>query len=451
MNSSKVKMVVLGCPKNRADSEAVAGILRDAGHNIVGFDEEADAVLVFTCAFVRDAEEESMSSIADMEELKRKNKIKALVVVGCLPERHRGETGISAVLPEVDAWVGAADFPKMPQILKEALGGKRRFKLSKSAGFLPGQKPRLRLGIEPFSYLKISEGCLNRCAYCTIPNIKGDFRSRPISQLIAEAEMLVEAGAKEIVLVGQDTALYGIDRYGRSRLSDLLTKLAWRLPQTWLRVMYCHPAHLNDLVFKTIAEFPNICPYIDVPIQHISNSMLRRMGRHVSRKTIERIIENARKNIPGLVLRTTVMVGFPHESESEFKELLDFIKTIRFERLGAFAYSQEEGTRAFRMPGQINERVKLERLDIVMRTQQQISWEISQDLVGKEIDVLIDGPAEDWSGWTAARSMEYAPEVDGAIYIPDRGFKPGDRITARITDALVYDLEAEPLMKRKTI
>jgi len=442
-------MMVLGCPKNRADSEAVAGLLKGAGYDVVGWEKEADAAILFTCAFVRDAEEESIGAIVELEEQKRKGTIRALLVVGCMPERHRAESGVSGDLPDVDAWVGAADYRKMPQILKNALVGKRHFFKSQRAGFLPERAKRFRLGHEPFSYLKISEGCRNRCAYCTIPYIKGGFRSRPLGRLVEEAENLVEAGAKEIVIVGQDTALYGIDRYGQPKLADLLKKFALRLPKTWLRVMYCHPAHLNDLVLETIAEFPNICPYLDMPIQHVSDSILRRMGRRVSRKTIERTIETARKKVPGITLRTTVMVGFPGETDSQFNEILDFIKTIRFERLGAFAYSREEGTRAFNMPGRIPEKIKLDRLDVLMRTQQEISWDINRDLVGSEMTALVDGPAEDSPESVAARSMAHAPEVDGCIYIKNRGSKPGDFIKVRITDALVYDLEAEPISGKK--
>ena len=445
MIAEKVKMMVLGCPKNRADSEAVAGLLKDAGFEVVLCEKEADAAILFTCAFVRDAEEESIGAIVELGEQKRRGKIRALLVVGCMPERHRAESGVSRDLPDVDAWVGAADYRKLPQILKNALDGKRHFPSLERTGFLPERAKRLRLGHEPFSYLKISEGCRNRCAYCTIPYIKGDFRSRPFGQLVEEAAKLAAAGAKEIVIVGQDTALYGIDRYGQPKLADLLKKLASRLPKTWLRVMYCHPAHLNKSLFETIAEFPNICPYMDVPVQHVSNSVLRRMGRRVTKKTIERTIENARKTVPGMVLRTTVMVGFPGETDAEFRELLEFVKAIRFERLGAFAYSREEGTRAFDMPGQIPEKIKLDRLDITMRTQQEISWDINQDLIGKQMIVLVDGVAEDNPDSVAARSMAHAPEVDGRVYIRNRGFNPGDFLKVRITDALLYDLEAEPI------
>ncbi len=451
MMAKRIKFVILGCPKNRADAEAVAGILKDAGFDIVGWDEEADAAILFTCSFVRDAEEETMNTIVELGKLKRAGKLRALLVVGCMPQRHRGEKGIADDLPEVDAWVGAADYPKLPKIIERAFGDKRHFRVPQKAGFLPGRGPRLRLGTEPYSYLKISEGCENRCAYCTIPGIKGDFRSRPMGQLLDEAEKLVDAGAKEIVLVGQDTALYGIDRYGHKRLGKLLRKMAERTPEAWVRVMYCHPAHLEDDVVETIAEFSNICPYLDIPIQHAANSVLRRMGRQGSGTEIEKLIRRIREKVPEIILRTTVMVGFPGETQAEFRELVDFVKSIRFERLGAFAYSREEGTPAYNMRGQVSERVKLDRLDIVMRMQQEISWEIHQDWEGKEMEVLVDGVSEDRPGRLTARSMAYAPEVDGEVYIPaDQGFQPGDVIEVRITDALPYELEGEPLFDRET-
>jgi len=362
-----------------------------------------------------------------------------------MPQRHRGEKGITHDLPEVDAWVGAADFKKLPKILDRVSSGKRHFNVPKRAGFLSGRDPRLMLGTEPYSYLKISEGCRNRCKYCTIPSIKGNFRSRPMGQVLDEAEKLVEAGAREIVLVGQDTALYGIDRYGRSRLGKLLRKMAERAHEAWIRVMYCHPAHLEDDVIETIAAFANICPYLDIPIQHAADSVLRRMGRESRRADIERLIERIREKVPGIVLRTTVMVGFPGESETEFHELVDFIKKVRFERLGAFAYSREEGAPAYRMRGQISDRVKLDRLDIVMRLQQEICLEIHQDLEGKKIEVMVDGPALDKPGRLSARSMAHAPEVDGEIFIPDQGYRAGDKLKVIITNALPYDLEAEPV------
>jgi len=438
--------MVLGCPKNKADSEAVAGILDQAGFNVVGWDKRADAALLFTCAFVNDAETESVETLVGLEDVKRRGEVGALVVLGCLPQRHRGEKDIINELPEVDAWVGAADYEKLPLILNNVLGGKRHFKIPKRAGFLPSKgSARTRLGEAPYSYLKISDGCRNRCAYCTIPAIRGDFRSRPMSHLVEEAEMLVDAGAKEIVLVGQDTALYGADLYGSGRLGKLLRNIASRIPDTWIRVMYSHPAHFDEKTLKVIAEFPNICPYLDIPIQHAADSVLRRMGRPNSISEIKNIIESAREIIPDVILRTTVIVGFPGETEKEFEELLRFIKAIRFERLGAFAYSREEGTPAYSMKGQAPDKVKLDRLDVVMRTQQEISWEIHQDWEGREMEALVDGPVEDRPGWTSTRSMSQAPEVDGEIYIEDSSLKPGDLLKAHITDALPYDFEAETI------
>ncbi len=443
--AASVKILILGCAKNRADAETVAGLLEKEGYGIVDSDGPADVALLFTCAFVRDAEEESAETLVELQEHKYGGEVKALVVAGCMPERHRGETDIGEALPGVDAWVSATDYRKLPRIIENALQHKRRFTLPPRKGFLPRKEPRRSLGDEPFSYVKISEGCKNRCAYCTIPAIKGDFRSRPTSHIIAEATEMVEMGAKEIVLVGQDTAMYGIDRYGKQKLAHLLKKTANALPDTWIRVMYSHPAHLKEDVLETIASFPNICPYVDIPVQHAADSVLKRMGRPGSRVELENTINTIRRIIPGAVIRTTVMVGFPGETESEFEQLADFVRTRRLERLGAFAYSREENTPAYNMPGQVPERIKAERLDIIMRLQQEISWEINRDWVGKRVEALVDGPSEEAEGRIAARSVFHAPEVDGEIYLPDNYFEPGERLTVEITDAFVYDLEAVPL------
>lgn len=443
----RVKFIVLGCPKNRADSEIVAGILGEGGYKVVSFDEKADAALLFTCAFVGDAEEESIGSIVELEHIRKQGDIGAVVVLGCMPERHSSEKGLDADLPNVDAWVGAADYRKLPKILDRIFEGKRRFTPPAKKGFLPARDPRKRLGDEPFSYLKISEGCRNRCSYCTIPSIKGDFRSRTISQIVFEAESLAEDGAREIILVGQDTALYGADRYGRRRLAGLMKNIAERLPDVWLRVMYCHPAHLDEAVLETMARFPNICKYIDLPIQHASDPILKKMRRKITKAKIEKIVRRIREIVPDVTIRTTVIVGFPGETKKDFAALMNFIETMRFERLGAFAYSPEEGTPAYRMPGQIPERIKMDRLDAVMQLQQEISFDLLQYWKGKELSVMVDHASEDRPGWVAARSMAFAPEIDGAIYIRDNGLKAGDRVWVKITDALPYDLEAEQIVR----
>jgi len=422
-----VKIVILGCAKNRADAETAAGLLEKEGYRIADSDDPADVALLFTCAFVRDAQEESVETILELQERKHKGDIKALVVTGCMPERHRAETDIGEVLPGVDAWVSAADYRKLPRIIRRALRGERKFDLPSRKGFLPRREPRRRLGREPFSYVKISEGCDNRCAYCTIPDIKGRFRSRPMSQVVDEAAEMASHGAREIVLVGQDTALYGADRYGKPRLAQLLEKTAKELPDTWIRVMYSHPAHLGEEVLDTVASFPNICPYLDIPVQHAADSILKRMGRPGSRARIENMISTIRRIVPQVVIRTTVMVGFPGETEEEFNRLVDFVRSQRLERLGAFAYSREENTPAFHMPGQVPESLKQERLDIIMRLQQEISWEIHQDWIGRTLEALVDGPSRQMEGRTAARSMFHAPEVDGEIYLSGDDYKPGDR------------------------
>lgn len=444
MRKSLIKLVVLGCPKNRADAEAVAGFFHDAGFDVTEAEGRADAAVVLTCAFVRDAEEEAIEHIMSLIEERREGNIRALMVSGCLPQRHRGEDFFKA-LPEVDAWVSASDYPRIGYIMKQALSGSHWRKVSAAAGYLPDRPRRVRLGLTPFAYVKISEGCRNRCAYCAIPSIRGDFRSRPMARVVDEAASLVEdGGVKEIVLVGQDTALYGADLYGEQRLATLIRRVAQRLPETWLRVMYAHPAHLTADVLDAIAEHENVCPYLDIPMQHASTSVLKRMGRPGSARELEKLIGLIRKKIPDVVLRTTVMVGFPGETDKEFKELTGFMERMRIERLGAFPYSREEGTRAHDMKGQVRADVKQRRLDIVMRLQQEISWDIQQDWVGREMIVLIDGPDPERPGWSLARSRYHAPEVDAGVNI-EKSLPPGSLLKVRIIDALPYDLEATPV------
>ena len=436
-------MLVLGCPKNEADAEAVAGILERGGFELVEWESPADVAILFTCAFLREAEDESVGAVVDLEELKRRGDFKVLAVVGCMPQRHRGEAGLEADLAGVDVWIGAADYPGLPSILDRALNGERSFKVSRRRGFLSGREPRVRLTEAPYSYLKISEGCRNMCSYCTIPSIRGDFRSRPMSHIVDEAAALADAGAREIILIGQDTALYGEDLYRKRKLGVLLKKLAKRMPEIWFRVMYCHPAHLELNVLETMAEYPNICPYVDLPIQHAADSVLKRMNRRVSKYRMKKLIDNIRNIVPGVVLRTTAMTGFPGETEAEFMELLDFVKDVRFERLGAFTYSPEEGTPAVSMPGQISERVKSERFDVLMDVQHEILLETQRRSMGSIVEVMVDGPCEDRPGWLSARSMAFAPEIDGMIMLPDGGYKKGERIKVKITEVTPYDLEAE--------
>jgi ribosomal protein S12 methylthiotransferase len=444
-----IRFVILGCPKNRADAESVAGILSEAGYFVAEDEKKANTAIVFTCAFLRDAEDESIEAITELEDLKRKGEIEHIIVVGCLPERHKDEKDIESSLPGVDAWIGASDYKKLPRILSLVHDGRRCFRAPDKLGYLAGKEKRLKLGTAPYAYLKISEGCRNRCAYCAIPSIKGALRSRPLGRLIREAESLVKAGVKELVVVGQDTTSYGLDRCGKPKLSELLRGIAAELPDTWIRVMYCHPAHLDVSVLETIAEFKNICPYIDMPVQHISDKMLRAMGRSGSGSKIKKVIENARETIPDLALRTTLMVGFPGETESDFRELLEFAQTVRFDRLGAFAYSGEEGTRAYNMPRQVSERIKQRRLDVIMRAQQEISLDKNQNMVGKTIEVIVDGVSFDRPDFMETRSRFHAPEIDGAIYVPKGKLKPGDLIKVKISDGFVYDLEGKPVKNKR--
>lgn len=443
MKRNLVRLVTLGCPKNRADAEDIAGILKNDGFSVTEDDVPTESVILLTCSFVRDAEEESVAFVQSLIDEKKSGKFKTLIVAGCFPQRHRDEN-LRDALSEVDAWLGAHDYDRVSSVVRGVGEGFHYDALSHQAGYLPGKIKRKKLGDEPFAYVKISEGCSNRCAYCTIPMIRGDFRSRRMSDIVDECAYLVEEqGVKELVLVGQDTAIYGSDLYGRSKLALLLKKTAKRIGKAWLRVMYSHPAHFQPDVLDAVAENSNICPYLDIPIQHAADSVLERMDRHYSRAELEELIIRIRNRLPHAVLRTTVMVGFPGETKAEFQELLKFIKWARFERLGAFPYSREEGTKAYSMRPQVSSGVKEKRLDEVMTLQQEISWEIQQERIGKELYVLVDGYANDREGWVFARSMFDAPEVDGGIYINNSRLKPGNIVKVKIVDALPYDLEGE--------
>ncbi len=409
----KVGILSLGCPRNLVDSEHILGRLKLQGCPIVEL-EEADVAVINTCAFIEDAKAESIEAILDLSELKKDGKLKKIIVYGCLAERYGDK--LSREFPEVDAFVGRLELEDDPQ----------RYSLT------PGH----------YAYLKICEGCLNNCSFCIIPKIKSSLRSLRMSSLAKQVDKLNSQGVSELNIIGQDITGYGQDIYGKFKLCELVKKICRRSPRIgWLRLLYLYPSRVREDLLKLIRDEERLCKYIDLPVQHISGRILKLMNRHTDKDRIIRLIEKARKIIPGVCLRSAVIVGFPSETDKEFKELLGFIRQTKFERLGAFIYSREEDTPAFALAKQVTKKVKLERFDAVMTAQQEISRQINAGFLGRTLKVLIDEKGNDHY---IGRSQYDAPEVDGQVYVNSkRPLKPGDFADVRITDTLEYDLVGE--------
>ncbi len=442
---TKIGIVSLGCPRNLVDSEVMLGSLKEEGYEIA--DEVGlgvDLFIINTCSFVQSAREESIDTIIEAAQLKKDGKIKHLMVCGCLPQLYSSK--LLKNLPEVDSIVGTSDLPKIKSIVKSLLKDIPMSSVSKKLNYLYNENsPRLSLTPPHFTYLKISEGCDNLCSYCIIPRLRGRFRSRPIESVIDEAIKLSLSGKiKEINIIGQDTTLFGKDIYGRQRLPELLKKLAsLKSSVEWIRLLYTHPAHYSDKLINTLRDEKKICRYLDLPIQHISDKILKKMNRHTTKIEIKGLIEKLRKNIPGLTLRTSVIIGFPGETDKEFGELLEFLEDTRFEKLGAFIYSAEEGSMACKFEGQVPERIKNQRFDEVMKLQQKISADINRSYMDKTVRVLIDEKLEGEKDEFAGRTEGDAPEVDGCVYVSGRSVKAGEFCKVKITDSLEYDLVGE--------
>lgn len=434
-------IISLGCPRNLVDSELLAGAMKKLGFQAADVNDGVDLCVVNTCAFITPAREESVDTIMEIAALKKEGKVGRLVVCGCLPQLYKDK--LSKTLPEADLILGTGDLPSFSRFIKTIMKGRKRLSISKRPTYLYNEDvPRLGLTPKHHVYVKVSEGCSNYCSYCIISRLRGVFRSRPIESIVNEARALARSGSlREINLIGQDTTLFGMDRYGTFALPRLLRKIcSLDTSVKWIRLLYTHPAHYTDELIDTIRDEVKICKYLDLPIQHISDSVLRRMNRHTSRQDILRLIEKLRKQIHSLVLRTSIIVGFPGETEKDFRQLLDFLRQTRFERLGAFIYSKEQGTKASRLSGQVPEGLKKERFDAVMKLQQEVSSSLNRKFLGKVIDVLVDDREEDNSDVYIGRTQGDAPEVDGVVYVTGKGIKTGEFCKVRITDTLEYDL-----------
>lgn len=425
----------LGCAKNASDSETAAGILETAGHKIVSSPHEAEGIIVNTCGFINDAKKESISRIFDMSEHKKNGGL--LIVSGCLSQRYGEE--LYKEMPEVDIFLGVNDYTSLPEILKNHVQGKREKYLSiYEKGFLAaGQRKRM----EPSrsATIKIAEGCNNVCAYCVIPSIRGPFRSKRMEDVLTEAQQLAAEGCREVILIAQDVTAYGLDLYGELRLASLVKEMCRIDGIRWIRLMYCYEDRITDELIQVMAQEEKVCHYIDIPIQHASDKILKSMNRRSTKSSILNTLARLRKAIPDIHIRTTLITGFPGEGKEEFEELVDFVKTQKFERLGVFTYSREEGTPAAGMKNQVREDVKNRRKEILMTTQLENALSSNQDKIGRILEVLVEEIDED--GSYIGRSRYDAPEIDNTVlFSADRACMPGDIVPVIITDAFDYDL-----------
>ncbi len=436
----KVGMVSLGCSKNLVDSERMLYKLRAHGYELVTEPGLADVAVVNTCGFIQSAKEEAIENILELVKLKEDGTLKKIVITGCLVERYRDEA--AELFPEADAVVGIGADKDIIDVLDHVLAGERYISFPQKTELeLTGK--RIISTLPFFTYLKAAEGCSNCCTYCAIPMIRGKFRSVPMEELIKEAEFLAENGVTELIVVAQDTTRYGEDLYGESRLPELLKRLCRIAGLRWIRTLYCYPERITDELLTVIAQEEKLVKYLEIPIQHCNEDILRRMNRYGSRKTLEDLFAHIREMIPGVILRTTLITGFPGETEEQFNELADFVSKVKFDRLGCFAYSQEEGTKAAEYPDQIDEETASHRADILMEQQMLISAENNQKLMGCELETVVEGfdrYAECWFG----RTRMDAPDIDGIIFFTgNRKFSIGEYVTVRITDTLDYDLIGE--------
>lgn len=435
-NKTKIGIVSLGCPKNRVDTEVMLGILGSEGYEIVATPEEADIIIVNTCAFIDSAKEESINTVLEMAEYKKEN-CRYLIVTGCMAERYHNE--ILAELPEVDAVLGTGDYHKIAEVIKEVEQGKNPVLYGHIDDDIPEGFPRMVSTGGVTAYLKIADGCDNKCTYCIIPKLRGKYRSRPMADILAEAEELVASGVREVILIAQDTTRYGYDLEDRELLSVLIKELCKIKDLHWIRVHYMYPESITDDMINVFKTEPKVVKYMDIPIQHINNRVLKRMGRKNTKEDTQNLIEKLRKNIPDITIRTTLIAGFPGETEEEFSELLEFVKYAKFEKLGAFSYSVEEGTAAAKLPDQLDEDTKVSRQASLMEAQSAISEEIQKNRLGKTVEVLCEGYDED-NLMYYGRSQADSLEVDGTVYFAAQDeVKIGEFVYVRILDTDNYD------------
>ncbi|MBO4514885.1 MAG: 30S ribosomal protein S12 methylthiotransferase RimO [Lachnospiraceae bacterium] len=437
----KILFVSLGCDKNLVDTEMMLGLLEAKGHSFTDDEEEAEAVIVNTCCFIGDAKEESINTLLEFAKKREEGSIRALLACGCLAQRYHDE--IRKEIPEVDAIVGTNAIEEIVKALDGVIAGTpenylRDINAAPAAGL-----PQIVTTGGHYAYLKIAEGCDKRCTYCIIPKVRGRYRSIPMETLIREAQALADKGVKELILVAQETTLYGVDLYGEKSLPELLRRLAKIAGIYWIRILYCYPEEITEELIEVIATQPKICHYLDIPIQHASDAVLRRMGRKTDQASLRAMIGRLREEIPDICLRTTLISGFPGETQEDFEELYNFVDELEFDRLGVFPYSQEEDTVAAAMEDQIPEEVKCQRRDELMELQQEIAFEKAKDMIGRELVVMIEGKVAEEDTYVA-RTYRDAPNVDGYLFVNSTAsFMTGDLVKVQVTDANEYDLIGE--------
>jgi ribosomal protein S12 methylthiotransferase len=440
----KVGLVSLGCPKNLVDSEIMLGLLKESGFLITNRENEADAIIINTCSFIDDAKEESIKTILELARLKEEGVCRALLVAGCLAQRYHRE--LMEEMPEIDGFIGTGAVNDAPALVRQALKGEKAFRVDRPGYLHTATDPKILATPSYTAYLKISEGCDNRCSYCTIPLVRGSFRSREMEDILNEAALMVKQGTKELILVAQDTTRYGLDLYGRPSLDRLLERLAGLPGLAWIRLLYTYPTLISDQLIKIMAEQEKVCRYLDIPLQHASDTVLKRMKRQGSNAEILQLIAKLRAEIPGIILRSSFIVGFPGETEEDFEELLSFMTRIQFDRVGVFTYSREEGTPAASMPDQVPEETKIARRDKAMSHQQKISRENNRRKIGTELLVLVE---EKNTGRTyTGRTEGDAPGIDGKVrFTSESNLQPGDFVKVLITAAQPYDLSGKRVCK----
>ncbi len=436
-----ILFISLGCDKNLVDSEVMLGLLAAKGYRMVDDEMQADIIIVNTCCFIHDAKEESIQTILEMAQYKTDGRLKVLVVTGCLAQRYQQE--ILDEIPEVDAVLGTTSYDKIVEAVEEALAGKGHVEVEDIDALPLVDTRRLVTTGGHFAYLKIAEGCDKHCTYCIIPKIRGDFRSVPMERLVKEAGELAEQGVKELILVAQETTLYGKDLYGEKSLHRLLRELCRISGIRWIRLLYCYPEEIDENLIQIMKEEKKICHYLDLPIQHANDDILKRMGRRTSKNQLEEIIGRLRREIPDIALRTTLITGFPGETKEQHEELMEFVDEMEFDRLGVFTYSPEEDTPAAGMPDQVPEEVKEERQAEIMELQQEIVFDQAEAMIGREVLVMIEGKVADENAYVG-RTYKDAPNVDGLIFInTEAELMSGDFARVKVTGALEYDLIGE--------
>lgn len=442
INKINIGLVSLGCDKNRVDAELMLGVLKDKDYNIVNDEESADVLIINTCGFIESAKQESIDTILELADYKVNGRCKVLIATGCLAERYSSE--LVREIPELDAVLGVGNYMEIDSCIREVLGGRKGFMRTNNINYdVDFTASRVLTTSQYTAYIKIAEGCDNGCSFCIIPKIRGSYRSRSMEKIVEEARQLSLNGTKEVILVAQDSARYGIDLYGKRRLNELINSISKLEGIKWIRLLYCYPENINDELISEISDNDKVCKYIDIPIQHVNNEILKNMKRASSKKSIEDLIVKLRERIPGIVIRTSLIVGFPGETDEQFMELYNFVEDYRLDRVGVFAYSQEEGTDAAMFENQVDEKIKKKRQSRLMSLQRIISSENNRKKLGAIEKVLVDGNRDD--SILVCRTYGDAPEIDGVTYVRNSAghYSKGDFIDVRIVEALEYDLVGE--------